>query len=161
MFFRSSEDHPSAPSNSFRSSRPAGDCKFGDPKVAQKRIAIFIEEDVRRLNVAVQKAPGVHKVKRLGHVRQPILQRVGRLVAEAGTRSLPSRSQTTTRQKLHHRERLPSLFGEIDDLDDVGVAQLYERTGFSRKRAVGSGSWALACGILTTTSVWRLASQAR
>jgi hypothetical protein len=96
--------------------------EFGDPEVAQKRITIFVEEYVRWFDVAVQIAPGVNKIERLRDVRQPILERVERLVAKTGSRSLHSPSQTAAREKLHDRERLPSLFTEIDDLDDMRVA---------------------------------------
>ncbi len=92
----------------------AGETEVGDP-----HDPVLVEEEVRRLHVAVDHPAGVGVVERLrdlpAHVRG-----LGRAQATAGVEQRP---QAAALEQLQHEERHPLVLAPVVHRDDVGVVQ--------------------------------------
>jgi hypothetical protein len=80
----------------------------------------LLEEDVRRLQIAVNDARAVRDLQRLRDVADDPRARVERQRPDAGEPS----GEVLAPQKLHGEVRLPLKFSEIEHLHDVRAAQL-------------------------------------
>jgi hypothetical protein len=98
-----------------------------DPEIGDGEIVPFVEEEVRRLDVAVNDSETVSGVKRLRSLPEP---------GESGSGSdrLPPRtlSERPARQVLHDDEWAPLPLADVEDRDDVRVAgEPSRRQGFA------------------------------
>ena len=88
-----------------------------DPEIGDGEVVPFVEEEVRRLDVAVNDSETVSGVERLRSLPKP---------GEAAQEDrLPPRplSERSARQVLHDDERAPLPLADVEDRDDVRVAE--------------------------------------
>ena len=87
-----------------------------------------VEEDVRRLDVAVDVVLVVDEVERPRYVQQPAVERTGRHRGglTVGARLEP-RPQASAPEIRHDDVRIPFELTDIDDPDNVRVAEPDER----------------------------------
>ena len=97
---------------------------LGQAEVGDVRLALLVDQDVGRLEVAVQDAPlvgVVHRLGRLGH--QP--RRGPRVVAVA----VEPAGQAAAGDQLHAEVALAVVLADLVDRHDVGVVQRRDRLG--------------------------------
>ena len=97
---------------------------LGDPEVTQIRSPERVEENVRRLHVAVHDPIGMYEVERRRHRRQPQLQRrwLHRLNPPFSIPQTPIRKRAT-RQKPHHQDGQPLVLADVQNRNDRRMRQ--------------------------------------
>ena len=105
----------------------AGDAELpvelGGPEVGEARAAVGIEQDVLRLDVAVEDAAPVRRRERPGHVAT---QAHGRVRVERPALAHPD-LQVGAADVLHDDEAPRPFFEEVEHRDDVGVGEAAHR----------------------------------
>ncbi len=90
----------------------------GQPEIEQLH-AVGSEEDVRRLEIAMDDAAGVQRLECAKHAQRG-LQRL----AQGDSATLDPAGQRLALQQLHDHEELAVLFGQLVDLADIRMADL-------------------------------------
>src|SRR5262249_26798187 len=94
--------------------------RLDDSEVAEERVTVPVEQDVRGLYVAVEVVLSMDEVQSLGNVRQPGEQRRNRHrpYRVARPRVLPV-LQAPALEVLHHHERPTIVLADVNDPDDM------------------------------------------
>ena len=118
---------------------------LGHAEITQKRVPFCVEQNIARLDIAVDVALRVNIVECLGNGLEPGRDRFGvaRIWLPVAA-TWPAILERSTREKLHDSERYPVPGPDVADLDDVGMRQLYERADLRVKRSINSGSSIIA-----------------
>jgi len=89
---------------------------------------VAIEEDVGRLDVAMDVVLGMNEIERPGNVRQPVAQGAQRhrLELAAGPRGDPI-LEAAAGKILHDDKRQIPEFSDVDDLDDMRMTERHQR----------------------------------
>ena len=90
-------------------------------------MAVGVEQDVVRLDVAVDVALAVDEVEGRGHVRQPARQSPARRGRGARCRSAQPVLEAAAGEVLHDGEGDAVVLADVEDLDDVRVGQRDQR----------------------------------
>jgi hypothetical protein len=114
--------------------RPAGARELGDAEIAEVGLAVAVEEDVGRLEIAVDDALGVGGVQRLADAGQD-LGRFGR--GQGAGADAPH--QRSAAHVAHHQERLAVLLAEIVDRDDRRVLERGDGAGLALEAGAERG----------------------
>ncbi len=111
-----------------------GNEHLDDPEVAQECVAKAIEEDVVGLDVPVEVILRVDEVERLGHVHQPVPERRERHrpAFPLGARLHPV-LEAPPGEILHHHVGMTVVGPDVDDPDNVRVAQVDQRADLQIK----------------------------
>jgi len=97
-----------------------------DPEVADLGLVVLVKEDVRRLEIRVHDAARMRE-------REPACDPVGEpggVRERERTGALDALLEGRAGDVLHHDERQPIDFADVEDADDVRVGELGERAGF-------------------------------
>jgi hypothetical protein len=97
---------------------------FGDAEVAQKDLARAIEENVRRLHVAMHIALAVNIVQSLRNPRQPTREVLKRFRLPG---LFPKLIQVAAGKVLQHGEGPTVLLPHVEHAHDKGMLKLHER----------------------------------
>jgi hypothetical protein len=92
-------------------------------------VGVIAQEDVLRLDVAVNHALLVRRAQRRRHLAKDAHR--GRLVE--GARALQARGQRLAFEQLHHDAVVVRELPEVGDLDDVGVADVVHEPCFGEE----------------------------
>jgi len=92
--------------------------RAGDPEVGHLELAALVEEQIRRLYVAMDDSALVGGVDRLTGLREPVERLRGRHCAASGLVG-----ERPTGEVFHDDERPASEFADVIDGDDVRLAR--------------------------------------
>ena len=161
---------PACPRRDPLLSQPAGGwpagfspAALGDPEIPHISVAAAVEQNIVRLDVAMNITLRVDEIEGFRDIRQPTGQsgRIVRRRLAVGPDGLPV-FQIASGQIVHDREWDAVFIADVHHLHDVRMGQRDERPDFLPKRFTNSSSSSMErCGTLTTTSVLRLRSCAR
>lgn len=98
-----------------------------EAEIAEIGVSALVEEDVLRLDVAVDVALLMNGVERAGDGRQPIEALFGRFGAEARA----PRGEVSAGEVLEDEVGDSAVFSEVEDADDVGVGESDEGSDFA------------------------------
>jgi hypothetical protein len=97
-----------------------------DAEVGEEGVAARVEEDVARLEIAVDDAARVRLVERLGHAADDAAD-----LGEAERAARHAVEERAARHVAHHDERLFLVLAVVVDGDDVGVFERSDDLGFA------------------------------
>ena len=96
------------------------------PKIQQLRLAVFGDEDIRRLDVAMDDALGMRRIERVGNLNSQVEQEVDRqrLAVDAMLERLPL-------EKLHREKGAAVVFANVVDRADIRMIEGRSGAGFA------------------------------
>jgi len=100
--------------------------RLGEPEIQDLRIAPRRDEDVRRLDVAVDEAVGVRRVECVGDLRRP-----GDELVRRDRSAVDPLLERRSFEELHHDERPALVIADVEDAADVRVAERRRGPGFT------------------------------
>ena len=98
--------------------------KLGQTEVENLRAVLVADEDVRRLDVAMDDALGVRGVQRVGELDGDLEQ-----VRDLHRSAIDAVAEALALERLHHDVRSAFVVADVEDRADAGMAQ---RAGGSR-----------------------------
>jgi hypothetical protein len=113
----------------------------GEPEVGHQRLASFVDQNIGRLQVAVQNAPLVGMVHGPGYSRHQLSSR-----PKVAVIFLEPFREVSSFDKLHAEKAATALFGDLVNRHDIGVVEMGDRLGLVAKasRVVVAGPGTVA-----------------